>query len=158
MFTSNSSTSAYYNIWSKINFQFYPTFIDNCGEDNLQKIYDEYLSLNAYYKHTFNQKKFHKYFKRFEKKFKCTGFCGLNYFNDITKTNQKIVKYLFSDINNGIPEHFGCLHVMIYWIKKIILSFGINSIILFVCQFGLFIFGIILKYSSSENENNYNNK
>ena len=152
----NSTTVAYYNIWSKTIYEYYPVNINNCGNINLRKIYDEYVSKNAYFDHTFNQKKFHRFFQRFENDFKCTGFCGLNYYNDFTMTNQKIVKYLFSDINSGIPHHFGCLHVMLDYVRKMILWFGINCIILFTVQFILFILGIIMvKCASDDNEVNY---
>ena len=158
MYTSNSTTSAYYNIWSKKIYQYYPVNIDNCGDDNLKQIYDEYISKNAYFDHTFNQRKFHKFFKRFEEKFKCTGFCGLHYYNDFTNTNQKIVKYLFSGLNNGIPVHFGCLHVMLDWVRKMILWFGINAMVLFVGQMLLFILGIFFGFCYSySNDDIYNN-
>ena len=38
------------------------------------------------------------------------------------------MKYLFSGINRGIPEYYGCMHRIMKWLRSMLLSYGIISL------------------------------
>ena len=169
LYTANSTTAPYYHLWEKyeINDDFIKRKnIDNCidsidensenSKSEIKELHEilkeKYLSQNAYFNHTFNVDKFHKYYKKIEKRFKCTGFCSITYFNNETNTNQKIVKYLFSDMTKEIPEHFGCIGAIMDWFRKTLIAFAIICCLLFLALLILFIIGILLLLSIDEGE------
>ena len=169
LYTANSTTAPYYHIWEKQEFNddnIKRKNIDYCidsidpnskdakseKEELYKKLKEKYLSRNAYFNHTFNVEKFHKYYKKIEKRFKCTGFCSITYFNDETNTNQKIVKYLFSDMSKEIPEHFGCIGAIMDWFRKTLIAYGIICCLLFLVLLILFIIGILLLLVIDEEE------
>ena len=86
---------------------------------------------------------FRKYYKHIEEKFHCVGFCGTTYYNTRTQTNAKIVKYLFSDLTKGIPEHFGCVGDIMSWLRKTVNAFAACALFMFVIQFILFILALL---------------
>ncbi len=170
LYTTNSTTLPYFNLWySNINTDnnnniFLRKNIDYCCENNNdkecnksaknvlyeKKLFPTYKQRNAYFNHTFKQKEFHKYYKHIEKHFKCTGFCGVTYLNNNTKTNQKIVKYLFSDLTKEIPQHFGCIGAIMDWLRKTIVAFGVIAVLLFVILIILFIIGLLYLCEADE--------
>ena len=79
----------------------------------------------------YNANKFAKFWKRIEEKFDCSGWCA-----------SSINKYLFSDINRGIPEH-KCSTVVTKWLTKMVLAFGGLMVIIA----GIMIIVIILAIS-----------
>jgi hypothetical protein len=88
---------------------------------------------NAYYNYTLNTYWFDWYFSKVEKYFKCTGFCGLTYYNENLRTNGKILKYLFSDLSN-VPDNFGCLDSFIHWLQRMMNAVGSFFVFIFVFQ------------------------
>ena len=106
---------------------------------------------NSYFNYNLNQKKFDKYFSYIEKYFKCTGFCGLNYFNENTQTNSKIVKYLFSDISE-VPKNFGCLKKILGWFKIKLFIFGSIFLCLFLFQLFLVVLIVLNFYKKEQNQ------
>ena len=169
LYTTNSTTLPYFNLWytnintndenNKASLRKNINYCcdDNNGDkecsnttqlhENLNKTYNE---RNAYFNHTFKTKEFHKYYKHIEKHFKCTGFCGTTYLNDNTNTNQKIVKYLFSDLTTEIPQHYGCIGAIMDWLRKTIVAFGIIAVLLFVVLIILFIIGLLYLCEADE--------
>ena len=169
LYTTNSTTLPYFNLWytnintDKNNDISLRKNIDYCCDNNdnkecsnnqknelygdLNVIYDK---RNAYFNHTFKIKEFHKYYKHIEKHFKCTGFCGITYLNTNTQTNQKIVKYLFSDLTTEIPQHYGCIGAIMDWLRKTIVAFGIIAVLLFVILMILFIIGLLYLCEADE--------
>ena len=150
IYTKNSSTSVYYNMYSRQDNDYLPKNFPSCGDTVINKVYDEYLEKNAYFTKIFKAKKFHKYWKHIEENFKCTGFCSLTYYNSHTKTNQKIVKYLFYDLSEGIPEHFGCMESILDWVRKTLNAFGSLCMFIFLFLFILFILGIIMLFAEDD--------
>jgi hypothetical protein len=73
-----------------------------------------------------NDTKFWELMAILEHKFECTGWTDGRY---VDRLNQEkfISKYLFSDINRGIPKKSGCLQFIT--IKNLSLSASINSVI-----------------------------
>ena len=129
---------------------------EQCSKNLYDKLMDTYNQRNAYFNHTFKQKEFHKYYKHIEKHFKCTGFCGVTYLNNNTKTNQKIVKYLFSDLTKEIPQHFGCIGAIMDWLRKTIVAFGVIAVLLFVILIILFIIGLLYLCEADEDTQRLN--
>ena len=169
LYTANSTTAPYYHLWEKYEFNdnnIKRKNIDNCinsidensndAKSEIKELHEilkeKYLSQNAYFNHTFNIDKFHKYYKKIENRFKCTGFCSITYFNNETNTNQKIVKYLFSDMTKEIPEHFGCIGAIMDWFRKTVIAFAIICCLLFLVLLILFILGILLLLGIDEAE------
>ena len=146
-FLQNSLIAPYYNLWFISEVKNPPKKFQDCGEVEYNQAFNNYLMRNAYFKYTLIHNKFEKYFGFIEKKFKCTGFCGLNYYNENTLTNSKIVKYLFSDVNN-VPENFGCFEQILQYLKRNLFNFGILLILLFISQLLLLIL-IIYYYNIS---------
>lgn len=142
LYTANSTTAPYFNTWVKENRTLSALKFQDCPQivqDDAMNIY--YMS-NAYYNHTFRDDWFHTYYKHIEDFFKCTGFCGTSYNGPGGST--KIVKYLFSGIDRGIPEHFGCLGAIMDWLRKTLNAFASCGIFLFVIEFILFVVGILM--------------
>lgn len=85
----------------------------------------------------FERGKFMSFWSMIEKKFDCTGLCEVEY--SVGNENKKIDKYLFSDINRGKIENYGCIFIMSKWIKRIVISFGslavANSLLNLFCIF-----------------------
>ena len=46
-----------------------------------------------------------KYWKGIEERFNCTGWCKTSFINPITQQKQKMLNFVFSDINKGIPKY-----------------------------------------------------
>ena len=63
-------------------------------------------------------------------------------------------KYLFSDINRGIPKHRGCMKPILDWLPKMLISFGSFALFAALVQFGLFILSISLLGASSSDDAN----
>jgi hypothetical protein len=86
------------------------------------------------------------FFKLLENKLNCVGFCNLEYNNTETQSPNKISKYLFTDINRGPPQFYGCLELMISQLPKYLKTLGICSIAACGLQLVLFIFTVCLCY------------
>lgn len=152
-YSTNSSTAPYYNMWEISQNPGDASRFQDCPKKVQGLAKAEYYSTNAYFNHTFKPDKFNSYFAKVEKYFKCTGFCGTTYFNGKTGTNQKIVKYLFSDISEeSIPEHFGCIDIIVGWLRQTLNAFAALGCILFVIEIILLIVAILLLVGTSRPE------
>jgi hypothetical protein len=90
------------------------------------------------YNSNFDMVNFHNYWSRVENKFNCTGFCKTTYTNGNGQT-LGMVKYLFSDINRGIPENIGCMPHLLTWIAKFLDVFGGLALTLALLMFIAFL-------------------
>ena len=144
LYASNSTTAPYYNLWVKENKTIAAKRFQDCPKIVKEQAYNEYLMANAYYNHTFRDDWFMTYYSHIEDFFKCTGFCGTTYYNGKTRANAKIVKYLFSDLTDGIPEHFGCLSSIMDWVRKTLNAFASCGIFLFLVEMILFVLGCLM--------------
>lgn len=90
-----------------------------------------------------NINKFATYWKHIEEKFECSGFCST-----IHKGNNDnyvpMIKYMFTDVNIGIPKRRGCMIPFMRWIKKMLLSFGIFTLLSSIIQIGTCVSSICL--------------
>ena len=132
-YLNNPNTNYYYNNWYVRNVSIDALRIQDCNKSSRKKSYNNYLMRNAYYNYTLNTYWFDWYFSKVEKYFKCTGFCGLTYYNENLRTNGKILKYLFSDLSN-VPDNFGCLDSFIHWLQRMMNAVGSFFVFIFVFQ------------------------
>ena len=114
----------------------------------------------------FEPKIFNRFWEHIENKFDCTGFCSTVYqYTGQTSSNNDALfkqaplqmpmfKYLFSDINRGIPKHRGCMKPILDWLPKMLISFGSFALFAALVQFGLFILSISLLGASSSDDAN----
>ena len=78
---------------------------------------------------TFNFDLFSSTWALIESKFECSGFCTVNY-TDAKGNIISMNKYLFTDINNGVPQNKGCEYSMT---KNVTKYFGIyGGLIIFI--------------------------
>lgn len=153
LFTTNSLSMPFSSQWTfrdtivntKIRFQ-------DCDKVVVTDAYNKYLDRNAYYNHSFNPDWFHTYYKHIEEYFKCTGFCGTTYYDMNKGTTQKIVKYLFSDVTQGIPENIGCLPVLLDWVTKTLNAFAAVACFMAFVQLILVFVGGLLCWKTDKDE------
>ena len=143
-FIMNTTAAPYYNQWVKYDLKLKPIRFQQCNDTEIAEAYNNYLMRNAYYNYSLRQDWFHTYYRHIEEYFHCTGFCSMTYNNSITGTNMKIVKYLFSDVTKGVPEHIGCLDRMLDWLRKTLNAFGAVCLFMFVVESILFIIVLML--------------
>ena len=156
-YSANSTTAPYFNLWSTSTIG--AKRFQDCSRKVLGQALSEYYISNAYFNHTFHPSNFHEYYANMEEYFKCTGFCGTTYFNGKTGSNQKIIKYLFSDLSkDGIPEHFGCLPLMMTWLRKTVNALSAISCFLFVILVALIILSVLIMLNSGSEDDGYENK
>ena len=142
----NKNVNLVENNINKYEFNF-----KNCSNKIKEKAFLDFITHsndNRKYFSDINHKKFFKFWKKIENKFHCSGWCNTPYNindlisnekendNEINNNNNEryIIKYLFSDINNGIVSNIGCMNKMTQWLPKYINSFGslliISSIVI----------------------------
>ena len=87
-------------------------------------------------------KDFNEFWGRIEKKFKCNGWCEVNYESQIYHqgNKRKMIKYVFSDVNGGVVNNRGCMHRMVDWLPKVINTYGSVLLIISVIMVVNFIF------------------
>ena len=100
-----------------------------------------------------NLDKLMNFWGKIEKKFHCTGWCEKSYLNG---TKKYYLKYLFSDVNNGLVKNIGCMKPYRNWVQKMLRAFGgmmlIDSFLQLICLiFGVSLFlGFYSENSSNE--------
>lgn len=75
-----------------------------------------------------------------ETHFECTGMCETSYV-DSSNNKRRIHKYLFTDINRGVPKYDGCVKSVSEWAPEKLLITGLTSL-------GLSIFYMIIVWST----------
>ena len=90
---------------------------------------NRYLEHPKAAKYPIDTEKFQKYFKKLEKRFKCTGWCKTAYKDPYTLDNRYIVQYLFSDVEKGLPHHIGCMNKISSWLPHYVMTIGIFMLI-----------------------------
>ena len=118
------------------------------------------LTSNPIYRSKFGEgrgkelKKLMNFWGKIEKKFHCTGWCEKSYY--LNGTKKYYLKYLFSDVNNGLVKNIGCMKPYRNWVQKMLRAFGgmmlIDSFLQLICLiFGVSLFlGFYSENSSNE--------
>ena len=101
----------------------------SCDDSIKEEARNRYLEHPKAAKYPIDTEKFHKYYKKLEKKFKCTGWCKTAYKDPYLMNNRYILKYLFSDVNKGLPHHIGCMNKISSWLPHFVMSTGILMLI-----------------------------
>ena len=120
--------------------------IQNCTDgslDIIQKMYKTNPN-NTYGIHITDFDQFHKYWKNMESRFKCTGWCRTKYINIFTLNNDTMIKYVFSNLNQGTVEYPGCLNRIINYIPYLVGTIGALLIVIGVLQVVSLIFASYL--------------
>jgi hypothetical protein len=143
--------------------------VQDC-ETQIQSLYDQkYLS---YYNVEIEGNRFNKFWRKIEEKFECSGFCQTNYqVYDLKNQEEEelinysgqipLVKYIFSDFSKGPVKHKGCFKLLVNWIIKFLLSFGIIGLASGLLQLIILLFQISLlfeMFNSVHDEYENNNK
>jgi hypothetical protein len=133
----------------------------NQFQDCKQLIKDEaknrYLEHPKAAKYPIDTEKFQKYYKKLEKRFKCTGWCKTAYKDPYTLDNRYIVKYLFSDIRNGLPHHIGCMNKISSWLPHYVMTIGIFMLIASFFETICLLISTLLLGNNEDNNYNDNN-
>ena len=108
--------------------------------------------------HEIDQEKFAKYWKGIKERFNCTGWCKTSFINPITQQKQKMLNFVFSDINKGIPKYPGCLNRLVNWLPRLILAVGCCLIFAAFIQSLNMAFAIGLMAKPFDEDNAYANK
>ena len=74
--------------------------------------------------HWINRERFANYWNKLERRFNCTGFCKTSYIDPYTNQPKHMLKFLFSDVNMGVPKYPGCLSRIMKYIPNMTISFG----------------------------------
>jgi hypothetical protein len=98
-YLSNTTATPYYSHWTKNTDNTSAIRFENCSATSKANVWNTYKNTNAYSNWTLDQDLFAQYWSNVERKFSCNGFCSTSYWNPKTKTNMKMLKYLFSDIS-----------------------------------------------------------
>jgi hypothetical protein len=119
---------------------------DNTIEAQKDKLYDKFGVVDL--------TKLMNFWGKIEKKFHCTGWCEKSYY--LNGTKKYYLKYLFSDVNNGLVKNIGCMKPYRNWVQKMLRAFGgmmlIDSFLQLICLiFGVSLFlGFYSENSSNE--------
>ena len=156
-----------------LNNEIYKEFILNkeyifTDESNTNKFQDcnplikeearnRYLEHPKAAKYPIDTEKFQKYYKKLEKRFKCTGWCKTAYKDPYTLDNRYIVKYLFSDIDNGLPHHIGCMNKISSWLPHYVMTIGIFMLIASFFETICLLISTLLLGNNEDNNYNDNN-
>ena len=100
-----------------VNFQNCTNYESKMLEISKDKIFNDKIGSIAGDK----KEKFATYWKRIEEKFNCAGWCQ-KYYKD-NGSERIIVKYLFSDINRGIPKST-CMNPFKNWMVRMLKAYG----------------------------------
>jgi len=102
------------------------------------------------------ENKFKKYWKRIEKRFKCSGWCETNYKNPLTYNNESMFFYLYRGLDKN-PKYIGCMNRIVNWISSYLKGIASMMIICGVIQIVNLILSFLLLnrpyYGEQENEN-----
>lgn len=113
----------------------------------------------------FTGKIFEGFWEHIENKFKCTGFCSTIYEPDSSMIGyyqapntlenapkqRELIKYIFSDVNKGIPKHRGCMMQIMKWLPKMLISFGSFALFAAIVQICLLVLALMLLKQNDEN-------
>ena len=93
------------------------SFITQLFQDKNSTLYKNVGDFSSDFKTSFAT-----YWKRIEEKFDCVGWCEGGYTDD-EKNERYMYKYLFSDINRGVPKR-RCMNPFKNWMVRMLKAFG----------------------------------
>ena len=153
-----------------MNFPYYTDPVEDDNNDDEGKNFgfddcDEYIRSEVYrlFKNNPNntgtdikENKFKKYWKRLEKRFKCSGWCETNYINPLNYKNEIMHYYLYRGLDKE-PKYIGCMNRIVNWISSYLKGIASMMIMCGVVQIVNLILSFLLinrpYYGEQENEN-----
>ena len=146
-----------YNSWVTTNESYGAVSFKQCNLIVKQEVLDltKENNVNFDQDNSFNMEEFAEYMGRIEEKFKCVGWCNIKYSLSVngSKSNDVYMKkYLFSDVNNGLPEHIGCVDLVIEWLPQYLLSNGACTITEACLQIAIIVMCFMLGRSKGKEE------
>ena len=148
---SYSTFNSWNIIYKKITEKGYFNFWENCSISVKEEVRNRYLESKNSLSYRINYEKFAKYWKNIEEKFNCTGWCQTNYIDPYTLKEKQMLKFIFSDINSGIPKYPGCINRLTNWLPSMV---GATGGCLIVCAFVESIVVFLVIFSKSDNNDN----
>ena len=148
---SYSTFNSWNIIYKKITEKGYFNFWENCSISVKEEVRNRYLESKNSLSYRINYEKFAKYWKNIEEKFNCTGWCQTNYIDPYTLKEKQMLKFIFSDINYGIPKYPGCINRLTNWLPSMV---GATGGCLIVCAFVESIVVFLVIFSQSDNNDN----
>jgi len=131
MFTNNSTVLPFYNNWVKTTNPGGAVRFQDCPTNVKLAVYNAALADPFFNPQgDFVADKFWGYMAKWEEDFQCAGFCANNYLIPGTLNRQFIYKYMFTDINRGVPMYSGCVGRVLDWLPPLLLAFGAVGIVL----------------------------
>lgn len=135
-YSTNSTIAPYYNLWTKSAVTGAATAFQNCSQALQTYAYKEAARRDIKFAQVsnFDVPEFYNYMMRIEENFDCTGWCSVEYYNANYNKYVLMSKYLFSDINRGPPQYYGCLNVVGPWLRNFLNAWGAMTMVLFGAQ------------------------
>lgn len=145
-YTSNSTLSGYFGLWSTTNDPVNSALeFKQCPNSTIDEAYSLTTAEDPnFISYNINLHSLYSYMAELENKYHCAGFCHTKYFNTYTNTNMEIVKYLFTNINNGPPEYSGCMNRFIHDVPSYLIYMGSASLAISVFLFVIFILSMCM--------------
>jgi hypothetical protein len=125
------------------------TSFQNCAGAVQRNVYSRSTSTNTAFDPdlTFDPIEFASYMGRIERQFNCAGWCNVAYIHPVTNRATMISKYLFSDINRGVPNTMGCIGPVLNWLPSYLTAVGAIAIVAFGIQLLVFLLALLLAMS-----------
>ncbi len=76
----------------------------------------------------------------------------MNNYYDRDDNQRTISKYLFSNVNRGVPKYKGCMYRVMKWLKAMLLSFGVIALITGVIELGIIVVGCFVTHDNDYRE------
>lgn len=141
-FVNNATVAPYYNSWTKtLPNQLGNVAFQECSGQVQSNVINSARAADVYFdpNKEFNTANFFDYMNSVENDFKCAGWCNVTYFNTNTNSDQVMFKYLFSNVNKGVPQRLGCLNSIIEWLPPYLNAWGAVTLVLVGFQLIVFI-------------------
>jgi hypothetical protein len=126
-FVNNATIAPFYSQWTKspspaLGVVSFP----NCSQAVQNNVLANARASDSYFDPSgdFKQDRFYDYMANVETDFECSGWCNVTYQNTQTGNTMVMFKYMFTDINRGVPKRLGCLNSVIEWLPPYLNAFG----------------------------------
>ena len=139
------------SFWNHVNGE--AISFAECAESVRQQTWRQLESQHETFKN-YNEMAFYNFFGWVEEQFQCTGWCVRSYSvevplgtNDTQTKTRKIIRYLFSDLNDQeLPENMahGCMKDALDWFRGVGVVLAIFLILLFVVSIFIIILALTM--------------
>lgn len=143
------------SIWVYENNSINPISFTNCTDQAQDKARNEFLDNTTSDMNKDDIKDFESWYSLLEGFFNCVGICETKYRDD--GENRRINKYLFTDINRGVPEYYGCVYSLAEWVPDKLLAFGLASVGVFLIEIFIIWMTCTILFKQEEEEKGFFN-